>query len=40
MIPVCSENQNNMDNIRNKRYKIVGNTPEILTNKLIIREFE
>ena len=40
MIPVCSENQNNMDNMRNKQYKIVGNTPGILTNRLIIREFE
>lgn len=27
MIPVCSENQNNMDNIRNMQYKIVGNMP-------------
>lgn len=27
MIPVCSENQNYMDNIRNMQYKIVGNTP-------------
>lgn len=40
MIPVCSENQNNMDNIRNVQYKIVGNTPKRLANKLIIREFE
>ncbi len=39
-IPVCSENQNNMENMRNKRYKIVGDTPERLTNKLIIREIE
>lgn len=39
-IPVCSENQNNMENMQNKRYKIVGNTPERLTNKLIIREIE
>ena len=29
MIPVCSENQNNMDNIRNMQYKIVGNMPKI-----------
>lgn len=40
MIPVCSETQNNMENMRNKCYKIVGNAPEILTNKLMIREFE
>lgn len=40
MIPVCSENQNNMENMRNKQYKIVGNTPKRLTNKLIIGEFE
>ncbi len=40
MIPVYFENQNNMENMRNKWYKIVRNTPEILTNKLIIREFE
>lgn len=40
MIPVCGETQNNMENMRNKRYKIVGNMPEILTNKLIIREFK
>ena len=26
--------------MQNKRYKIVGNTPERLTNKLIIREIE
>lgn len=38
MIPVCSENQSNMENMRNKWYKIVGNAPEILTNKLMIRE--
>lgn len=29
-----------MENMRNKRYKIVGDTPERLTNKLIIREIE
>ena len=29
-----------MENMRNKRYKIVENTPKRLTNKLIIREFE
>lgn len=40
MIPIYSENQDNMENMRNKQYKIVGNTPKILTNKLIIREFE
>ena len=40
MIPVCSATQNNMENMRSKRYKIVGNTPKRLTNKLIIREFE
>lgn len=40
MIPVYSENQNNMENMRNKLYKIVGNTPGRLTNKLMIREFE
>lgn len=40
MIPVCSENQNNMENVRNKRHGIVRNTPTILTNKLMIREFE
>lgn len=40
MIPVWPEIQNNMENMRNKRYKIVGNTPKRLTNKLIIREFE
>lgn len=40
MIPVCSETQNNMENMRNKQYKIVGNTPRRLTNKLIVREFE
>jgi len=27
-----------MENMRNKWYKIVGNTPERLTNKLIARE--
>ncbi len=37
MIPVCSETQNNMENIRNKWYEIVENTPKELTNKLIIR---
>ena len=40
MIPVYSETQNNMEIMRNKRYKIVGNTPKRLTNKLIIKEFE
>lgn len=40
MIPVHSEIQNNMENMRNKWYRIVGNAPERLTNKLIIREFE
>ena len=40
MIPVCSENQNNMENVRNKRHRIVRNTPIILANKLIVREFE
>lgn len=40
MIPVWCGNQNNMENMRNKRYKIVGNTPGRLTNKLMIREFE
>lgn len=40
MIPVCSENQNNMENMRNKQYKIVGNASERLTKKLIIREME
>ncbi len=40
MIPVYTENQNNMENIRNIRYEIVENTPKKLTNKLIIREFE
>ena len=40
MIPVWSETQNNMENMRNKWYEIVGNTPRRLTNKLIIREFE
>lgn len=40
MIPVYSGIQNNMENMRNKWYKIVGNTPKILTNKLMIREFE
>ncbi len=40
MIPVYSENQNNMGNMRNKWYKIVGDTPETLTNELIIREYE
>ena len=40
MIPVYSENQNNMENMRSKWYKIVGNTPGRLTNKLLIREFE
>ena len=38
MIPVFSENQNNMENMRNKWHEIVGNTPERLTNRLIIRE--
>lgn len=38
MIPVYSENQNNTENMRNKRYKIVGNTPKRLINRLIIRE--
>lgn len=27
MILVCSETQNNMENMRNKWYEIVGNTP-------------
>lgn len=40
MIPVYSETQNNMENMRNKRYKIVENMPKRLTNRLIIREFE
>ena len=40
MIPVYSENQNNMENMRNKWYKIVENTPNRLTNMLMIREFE
>ena len=40
MIPVCCETQNNMENMRNKWYKIVGNTPKGLTNKLTIRKFE
>jgi len=40
MIPVYSETQNNMENMRNKLYKIVGNAPKTLTNRLIIREFE
>lgn len=40
MLPVCSKNQNNMENMRNKQYKIVGNTPIKLTYKLIVREFE
>lgn len=40
MIPVYSETQNNMENMRNKWYKIVGNTPKRLANKLIVREFE
>lgn len=40
MIPVCSENQNNMENMRNKQYKIIGNTPKRLIKKLIVREFE
>ncbi len=40
MIPVCSATQNNMENMRNKWYKIVENTPERLTNRLIVREFE
>ncbi len=34
MIPVFSETQNNMGNMRNKWYKIVGNTPERLTKKV------
>ena len=29
-----------MENMRNKWYKIVGNVPKILTNTLMIREFE
>lgn len=40
MIPVYSEIQNNMENMRNKRYIIVENTPKRLTNSLIAREFE
>lgn len=40
MIPVYSETQNNMENMGNKRYKIVGNTPKRLMKKLIVREFE
>lgn len=40
MIPVWCGKQNNMENMRNKWYKIVGNTPERLINKLMIREFE
>lgn len=28
MIPVCGETQNNMENMRNKWYKIVGNAPK------------
>jgi len=40
MIPVYSETQNNMENMRNKWYKIVGNTPGRSTNRLIVREIE
>lgn len=40
MIPVWSATQKNMENMRNKRYEIVENTPKRLTNKLIVREFE
>ena len=40
MIPVCSETQNNMENMRIKWDKIVENAPKRLANKLIIREFE
>lgn len=40
MIPVYSEIQNNMENMRNKRYKIAENTPIRLTKKLIVREKE
>ena len=31
-----TETQNNVENVRNKPYKIVENTPEILTNKLMV----
>lgn len=40
MILVYTENQNNMENMRNKHYYIVGNVPKRLTNKLSIKEFE
>lgn len=40
MIPVYSETQNNMGSIRNMWYKIVGNMPVKLTNRLIVRELE
>ena len=40
MIPIYPETQNNMENMRNKWYKIVGNMPKRLANKLIIREFD
>lgn len=38
MIPVYSEKQNNMENMQNKQDEIVGNTPQALTNKLIVRD--
>lgn len=40
MMSVYFENQNNMENMRNKRYKIVENVPKGLTNKLIVKELE
>ena len=40
MMPVWSETQNNMENMQNKWHEIAGNTPNRLTNKLIVREFE
>lgn len=38
MIPVYSETQNSMENMRNTWYKIMGNTPVRLINELIVRE--
>lgn len=40
MIPVWSETQNIIKNMQKKWHKIVENTSETLTKKLMVREFE
>ena len=40
MIPVWSETQNIIKNMKKKWSKIVKNTPKTLTKKLMVRECE